>query len=63
MVSRKDRLYGLFEVIKKDGKKEYKRLLPESAYPKKVAVRVFQNALLAPYFGGAEHLRELRPVK
>ena len=48
---RKARMYGLFEQQgwKEDAK--WVRLYPTVAYRKDVAVRLFQNALLAPYFG------------
>ena len=58
----KPRMYGLFE--RQDGK--WVRLYPEMAYRKDVAVKLFQNALLAGIFGDAEGVlgeRRLRPIK
>lgn len=34
-----------------------------SAFPKEIAVRRYQNWLLAPFFNGIDEIRELRPVK
>lgn len=56
----KARLYGLFE---KQADGSWKRIFPDLAYHKKEAVRIFQNALLAPYFSAGIGIRELRPVK
>jgi hypothetical protein len=56
------RLYGLFRREVEGERVKYVREFPAMAYPKAQAVRVFQNALLAPYFVGGP-IRELRPVK
>jgi hypothetical protein len=53
------RLYGLFE--RHEGR--WIRVEGTGAYPKKVAVRVFQNALLAPFLGIAPHERCLKPFR
>lgn len=50
------RLYGLFEKV--DGK--WVRLCPSCAYKKSLAIRIFQNHLLAGSFEGKT--RALRPV-
>jgi hypothetical protein len=61
------RLYALFEVkTLPSGRKSYKRL-DENGYvsralPKDVAIRIYQNRLLAGSFGQAS-LVELRPAK
>ena len=58
----KPRMYGLFEM--QDGK--WVRLYPTMAYRKDVAVRLFQNALLAGICGDAIGVlgeRRLRPTK
>lgn len=55
------RMYGLFE--RKPGERHWQRIKPTMAYRKDVAVRVFQNALLAPYLDGIGVQRCLRPVK
>ena len=34
-----------------------------SGYTKEIAVRRFQNWLLAPFLNGIDEIRELRPVK
>jgi len=52
------RLYSLFE--KRDGK--WVRITT-LALKKSAAVRFFQDALLAPFFGRAEYIRELRVVR
>lgn len=54
------RMYGLFEKV--DGK--WVRLKPAQAYKKPTAVRVFQNDLLAGFFGGdgVKGERALRPI-
>ncbi len=57
------RLYSLFEVDEVNGRKRYTRISP-TALTKPVAVRHFQNALLAPYTSAKPmKVRELRPVK
>ncbi len=55
------RQYGLFEKV--DGK--WIRLRPTLAFKKATAVRIFQNDLLAGFFGGDEVKgeRQLRPLK
>lgn len=47
------RMYGLFE--KQDGK--WVRVYPELAYPKQVAVRIFQNKLLGHVLYGEPERR------
>lgn len=57
------RKYGLFKVtVKENGKKSYERLYDSLSFPKSVAVRVFQNALLASAMGYVNETRELRPL-
>ena len=51
------RLYALHE--RQNGK--WVRI-SNGAYPKKVAVQLFQSALLAYVLGGASNERSLRPV-
>ena len=51
------RKYGLFE--KKDGK--WVRIFPKLSFPKSIAVRIFQNALLAQAMQGMTE-RCLKPV-
>lgn len=63
-MTRETRLYGLFE--NQGG--QWVRLFPAIAYKKSVAVRLFQNALLAPCLNGIDGvkikgMRELRPIK
>jgi len=58
------RKYGLFE--NQNGK--WVRIAPTLAFYKPQAVKVFQNALLAPWLAGIDGekikgMRELRPVK
>ena len=53
------RKYSLFEWDRHSNK--WKRI-SETSYYKEQAVRVYQNALLAPIFNGSP-VRELRPVK
>jgi len=57
------RQYGLFEKV--DGK--WERIFPTLQFSKSVAVKAFQNALMAPYMvgirGDIRGIRELRPVK
>lgn len=57
------RMYGLFEVNTDNGRRKYIRLYPNLSFKKDTAIRVFQNDLLAFYFGAAEKPRELRPIK
>ena len=60
MALRNARLYGLYRVVTlPNGRKRYTRETG-LAFPKAVAVRVFQNALLAGAFSG--QIRELRPI-
>ena len=54
-------LYGLFELVNVQTN-QWVRRLPACAYEKLTAVRIFQNALLAPYLGVKCGVRELRAV-
>lgn len=51
-------LYGLFEATPTG----WQRVLPTRAYPRKEAVRRFQNQLLAYAMGETDYPRELRSV-
>jgi hypothetical protein len=62
---RRTRVYGLFERRRSDGHgAPWTRLYPGVALSKELAVRLFQDALLAPFLGGCDRGLErcLRPV-
>ena len=60
----KKQLYGLFERPMDAPKgSPWTRLYPNVSYRKDQAVRVFQSALLEPFFEGLKVERSLRPVK
>jgi hypothetical protein len=53
------RLYGIFEKV--NG--QWVRIHEPLAFKKSVAIRVFQNALLAPYLGYNDSVRGIRELK
>lgn len=55
---RTQRMYGLYEKVGS----RWQRLYPNLAYPKRQAVRVFQDALLAYSLGAVPNERRLRPL-